>query len=204
MDVQEAARLVRRGGVVAFPTDTVYGLGVNALDEAAIRRAFQVKRRPADTPMPVLLSDISQVERLSRHLDKRAHTLAERFWPGALTIVVAASDHVPRILTGGLSTVGLRVPNLAVAREFIAAAGCPVTGTSANISGEEPTKDWRSVAGGIGDAIDGVLVGECGDASSSSTVVDLSGETVKILRAGPVTREEIACVLDDRVAAAVE
>ena len=191
IDFSEAVDAVRSGGVIAFPTDTFYALGVDAMNDAAIRRAFEAKRRPATTPMPVLISDPSQADTFTSAFDAESHALAGRFWPGALTIVVEARDEVPDVLMGGFGTVGLRVPDHELARCLIAEAGCGITGTSANISGEPPSKDWRGVQQSMGDALDAIVVGECGTASSASTVVRIVDGSVHVLREGPITAKQI-------------
>ena len=191
IDLSEAVDAVKSGGVIAFPTDTFYALGVDATNEFAIRRAFEVKRRPADTPMPVLISEPSQAGQFTHCFGYDSNALASRFWPGALTIVVQAKESVPDVLMGGLGTVGLRIPDHEMARRLIAQAGCGITGTSANISGQPPSKDWRSIRKSMGDDLDAIVVGECGDASSASTVVQIIDDGVKILREGPISLSDI-------------
>ena len=195
IEFNAAVEAVKSGGVIAFPTDTFYALGVNAMNESAIRRAFRVKQRPATTPMPVLISDISQAEVFTSGFNAASHALAERFWPGALTIVVEANDDVPEVLMGGLGTVGLRMPNHNLARQLISEAKCGVTGTSANISGEPPSKDWRVVDESMGIALDAIVIGECGEESAASTVVQVVDGSVRILRQGPISADEIQAAL---------
>ena len=194
-DISKAAAAVVSGGVIAFPTDTFYALGVDAMNAAAIRRAFEVKRRPADTPMPVLIADPDQAELFTTGFGDASRALADRFWPGALTIVVDAKNDVPDVLMGGLGTVGLRVPDHDLARRLIAESGCGITGTSANISGQPPTKDWNTIQETIGDDVDAIVAGECGAASSASTVVQVVGDSVRILREGPISAMDIETVL---------
>ena len=153
IDLVAAVDAVKSGGVIAFPTDTYYALGVDAMNESAIRRAFEIKRRTATTPMPVLVSQTSQIKRLSEGFGKSSQALTDRFWPGALTIVVPAAEDVPEVLTGGLDTVGLRMPDHELALKLISQTGCGITGTSANISGQPPSKDWQVVADQIGDRV---------------------------------------------------
>lgn len=200
IDLSEAVNAVKSGGVIAFPTDTFYALGVDAMNELAIRKAFEVKRRPATTPMPVLVSEISQVEVFTSGLDAASYALAERFWPGALTIVVEANEEVPEVLMGGLGTVGLRMPDHDLARRLMTEAGCGITGTSANISGEPPSKDWRVVDESMGIELDAIVISECGDESAASTVVQVTGGSVRILREGPISMDDIetAIAMDNR------
>ena len=195
IDLSEAVAAVKAGGVIAFPTDTFYALGVDAMNESAIRKAFAIKRRPPTTPMPVLVSDPYQAERLSKSFGRSSRVLAERFWPGALTVVVPAADDVPEVLTGGLDTVGLRMPNHELGLRLISEAGCGLTGTSANISGDPPTKDWQAVAHAIGDELDAIVIGKCGDASAASTVIQMVDGEARILREGPVSYGQIESVL---------
>ena len=195
IDLSVAVDAVKSGGVIAFPTDTFYALGVDATNEKAIRRAFQVKRRPADTPMPVLISEPAQAHSFT-HRFGEADALAGRFWPGALTIVVEARESVPDVLMAGLGTVGLRMPDHDLARRLISESGCGITGTSANISGLPPTKDWRSIQESMGSDLDAIVVGECGNASTASTVVQVVDGEVRILREGPITANEIDLVLE--------
>ena len=195
IDLSEAVAAVKAGGVIAFPTDTFYALGVDAMNESAIRKAFAIKRRPPTTPMPVLVSEPYQVERLSKSFGGSSRVLAERFWPGALTVVVPAAGDVPDVLTGGLNTVGLRMPNHELGLRLISDAGCGLTGTSANISGDPPTKDWQAVAHAIGDELDAIVIGKCGDASAASTVIQMVDGEARILREGPVSYGQIESVL---------
>ena len=194
-DLSEAVDAVKSGGVIAFPTDTFYALGVDAMNESAILRAFEIKQRPATTPMPVLIADISQIEEFTSGFNAASYALAERFWPGALTIVVDANGDVPDVLMGGYGTVGLRMPDHDLACKIIAETGHGLTGTSANISGEPPSKDWQTVDAAMGDELDAIVVGECGDASAASTVVQIVDGSMRILRQGPITATEIKNVL---------
>ncbi len=195
IDLSEAVDAVKSGGVIAFPTDTFYALGVDAMNESAIKRAFEIKRRPVTTPMPVLVSERSQIDRLSGEFGKSSEVITDRFWPGALTIVVAAANDVPAILTAGLDTVGLRKPNHDLALKLISEAGMGLTGTSANISGEPPSKDWRVIADAMGDELDAIVVGECGQESAASTVVEVVDGSVRVLREGPISQKEIETTL---------
>ena len=191
IDLSKPVNAVKSGGVVAFPTDTFYALGVDAMNESAIRRAFEAKRRAADTPMPVLIANLDQTTTFTAGFGDASRVLAERFWPGALTIVVEARDEVPEALTAGLGTVGLRMPDHELARRFTAECDCALTGTSANISGEPPSKDWRYIKQAMGENLDEIVIGACGDASSASTVVQIVDTSVRILREGPISATAI-------------
>ncbi len=195
IDLTNAVNAVKSGGVVAFPTDTFYAVGVDAMNESAIRRAFEVKRRPADTPMPVLIAELYQTDAFTSRFCEASRVLAEHFWPGALTIVAEARNEVPDALMAGLNTVGLRMPDHELARRFITECGCALTGTSANISGQSPSKDWVQIDQNMGDDLDAIVIGECGAASSASTVVQIIDDSVRILREGPISAATIELAL---------
>ena len=139
--IDEVAMILRNGGVVAFPTETVYGLGADALNHKAVSKIFKAKGRPSDNPLIVHISDIEQCYSLTNSFTETIKKLAERFWPGPLTIIVPKSNIVPDITTGGLDTVAIRMPDHPVALELIRRSGCPVAAPSANLSGRpSPTK----------------------------------------------------------------
>ncbi len=130
--IQSAAQIIKSGGLVAFPTETVYGLGANALNSNAVARIFIEKERPSFDPLIVHISSIKEIARLTKHHDTRVDLLANMFWPGPLTIVLPKSNLVPDIVTSGLQTVGIRVPNNKIALDLIKASGCPIAAPSAN------------------------------------------------------------------------
>lgn len=192
--IAQAAALLKRGAVVAFPTETVYGLGANALDGAAVEGIFHAKNRPADNPLIVHVTQVDQVTPLVRAIPEAARRLMEAFWPGPLTIVLEAADIVPEQTRGGLSTVGIRNPSNAAARALIDACGFPLAAPSANRSGRpSPTNAddvYADMAGRIPMILDG---GPCA-VGVESTVVSLVGGTPRVLRPGFVTAEDIARV----------
>lgn len=189
--VARAAAVLRHGGVVAFPTETVYGLGANAEDAAAVRRIFAAKGRPADNPLIVHLATADQLERVCASITPLACDLARRFWPGPLTLVLDAADDLPAVTTGGLRTVAVRVPDHAVARALIAAAGVPVAAPSANRSGRPSPTTADHVAADLADQIDVLLDAGATGVGVESTVVDARGDTPTIYREGAVTREQL-------------
>ena len=195
--VHAAVEVLRRGGVVAIPTDTLYGLAACALDEAAVRRTFQLKRRPEGLPVPLLIAEIEDVSRWARNVPEIGWLLAGRFWPGALTIVLQRSKTVPAVVCGGKETVGLRVPDHWVPRAIVRQLGAPITGTSANRSGEPGFASARAVRDEFGQEIDMVVEAVEGPRGTPSTVLDLSEGRPRILRHGAVSRREIeeACGL---------
>ena len=194
-----AAKLIQSGELVAIPTETVYGLGANGLSEAAVAKIFEAKGRPQDNPLILHISGPEQIELFCHHIPQKAYDLAERFWPGPLTIVLPARDVVPRRTTGGLSTVAVRCPDCDVTREIIRLSGVPIAAPSANISGKPSTTTAEHVRhdhdGRIAAIVDG---GPC-RVGVESTIVDLTEERPRLLRPGGVTPEELIDVLGDLV-----
>lgn len=190
-DVARAAGVLAAGGLVAFPTETVYGLGAHALRGDAVRRVFRAKGRPADNPLIVHLADASELVRVAAAVPDLARRLAEEHWPGPLTLVLEARDDLPSVTTGGLRTVAIRVPDHDVARDLIAAAGVPVAAPSANRSGRPSPTTAAHVVADLGDAVDVVLDGGACRVGVESTVVDARGDTPVVLREGSVTREQL-------------
>lgn len=184
-----AAQIIREGGLVAFPTETVYGLGANALDEEAARKIYAAKGRPSDNPLIAHISGYTELEPLVERIPEAGRKLAERYWPGPLTMVFPKSGMVPYGTTGGLDTVAVRMPSDPVAIRLIALAGVPVAAPSANLSGKpSPTTArhvWQDMNGRIDMILDGGTVG----IGVESTIVDVSGEVPVLLRPGAVTME---------------
>ena len=194
-----AAEMIRRGELVAIPTETVYGLGANGLDEAAVARIFEAKGRPQDNPLILHICGAEQIELFCHHIPQKAYDLAEAFWPGPLTIVRPAREIVPKRTTGGLNTVAVRCPDNAVTREIIRLSGVPIAAPSANISGKPSTTTAGHVLhdhdGKIAAVVDG---GPC-RVGVESTVVDLTEERPRLLRPGGITPEQLIEVLGDLV-----
>ena len=193
--IERAAACLRRGGLVAFPTETVYGLGVHALDREAVVRLFRAKERPANDPLIVHVSTIDDVAPLVAELPPYAYALAARFWPGPLTIVVRRSRAVPDEVTAGLDTVAIRVPSHPVARALISAAGIPIAAPSANLFSRPSPTDAMHVIADLNDRIDMVVDGGPTEVGVESTVVDLSQGSPVILRPGAVGLEMLRAVL---------
>ena len=189
--IEEAAVLLRRGGLVAFPTETVYGLGADAFQPIAVARVFEVKARPSFDPLIVHLADAGELARVSPADDPRIGALAARFWPGPLTLVLPRRPEVPDLVTAGLDTVGVRVPAHPAARRLIAAAGTPVAAPSANPFGYVSPTTASHVAELLGPAVDLVLDGGPCRVGVESTVLSLAGESPVILRPGGVPREAL-------------
>lgn len=185
--IRRAAGVIRAGGLVAFPTETVYGLGANALDVAAVTRIFEAKGRPATNPVIVHLSDASEVGNVASNWPETASNLAGRFWPGPLTLVVPKAGAVPSIVTAGGATVAVRCPDHPVARALIREAGVPVAAPSANRSTELSPTRAEHVLKGLNGRIDLLLDGGPCSGGIESTVVDVTGEVPRVLRPGLIT-----------------
>ncbi|MGC8874619.1 MAG: L-threonylcarbamoyladenylate synthase [Chloroflexia bacterium] len=198
--LEEALAWLHRSEVVAFPTDTVYGLGASIADEVALERLFAAKGRPEERGMPLLLADAEYVERFCREIPPAARTLMRHFWPGGLTLVLWRSEAVPVRLTGGQPTVAVRVPDHPVPRALARALGGAVPGTSANRSGEPAPATAREVLEQLGGRIPFILDGGRCRSERPSTVLDLTQDPPKILRSGPVSRAALEEVLGYRLA----
>ena len=196
-ELKEAASILRSGGLVAFPTETVYGLGGNALDEDAARKIYAAKGRPSDNPLIAHVSCVEEVAPLVKEIPEAGRKLMEAFWPGPLTMIFPKSEKVPYGTTGGLDTVAIRMPDDPVANRLIALAGVPVAAPSANTSGRpSPTTAdhvWQDMNGRIEMIIDGGPVG----IGVESTIVDVSSAIPSVLRPGAITMEMLAEVLGE-------
>ena len=196
-ELKEAAGILRSGGLVAFPTETVYGLGGNALDEDAARKIYAAKGRPSDNPLIAHVSCVEEVEPLVKEIPEAGRKLMEAFWPGPLTMIFPKSEKVPYGTTGGLDTVAIRMPDDPVANRLIALAGVPVAAPSANTSGRpSPTTAdhvWQDMNGRIDMIIDGGPVG----IGVESTIVDVSSAVPAVLRPGAITMEMLEEVLGE-------
>ena len=196
-ELKEAAGILRSGGLVAFPTETVYGLGGNALDEDAARKIYAAKGRPSDNPLIAHVSCVEEVEPLVKEIPEAGRKLMEAFWPGPLTMIFPKSEKVPYGTTGGLDTVAIRMPDDLVANRLIALAGVPVAAPSANTSGRpSPTTAdhvWQDMNGRIDMIIDGGPVG----IGVESTIVDVSSAVPAVLRPGAITMEMLEEVLGE-------
>lgn len=189
--IARAAALLGQGKLVCFPTETVYGLGANALDPAAVNRIFEVKGRPPHNPLIVHVHDAAAAQRLVTSWPEAADRLAKKWWPGPLTIVLPKARDVPPEVTAGLPTVALRVPAHPVALALLRAAGVPVAAPSANLSGEVSPTTAAHVERSLGDRIPMILDAGPTNIGIESTVIDLSGPSPVLLRPGMVSREEI-------------
>jgi len=193
--IDAAAAIIQRGGLVAFPTETVYGLGANALDPNAVARIFAAKQRPAFNPVIVHLSDASQLDRVARAVPPIARTLADAFWPGPLTLLLPRRPEIPDAVTAGLDLVGVRIPAHPVARALIAQSGVPIAAPSANAYTRTSPTTAAHVVAQLGDAVDLVLDGGPCTVGIESTVLDVSGDTPLLMRLGGVSRDALEAVI---------
>jgi L-threonylcarbamoyladenylate synthase len=193
--IQEAAMWIRRGGVIALPTDTLYGLAADPFRAEAVARVFEAKGRDADRALPLIAADIAQVIAHLGPLSASAAVLAGRFWPGPLTLLLPAAARLAPDVTGGTGAVGVRVPANDVARAVCAACGHPVTATSANRSGEPATADPDVVEGTLGDRLDFLLDAGVTPGGAPSTMVDVTAAEPRLVRAGAISWDDvIACL----------
>jgi L-threonylcarbamoyladenylate synthase len=193
--IQEAATWIRGGGVVAIPTDTLYGLAVNPFDAAAVARLFAAKGRPDARALPLVAADAAQIEAHIGPLSPTAGRLARRFWPGPLTLLLHAPVTLARGVSAGTGRVGVRVPDDHIARAVAAAVGTPITSTSANLSGEPPTADPEVVERSLGHAVDFLLDTGATPGGEPSTIVDVTTEPPELIRAGAISWDEVQACL---------
>lgn len=198
-DISAAAALIRAGGLVAVPTETVYGLAADGLNEAAVRKIYEVKGRPAVKPLSLMVPDKSALKLYCEDVPRAAEYLAERFWPGPLTIVLKAKPHIPEIVRAGGATVGLRCPDNAVTLEALRLAGVPFAAPSANPSGEESPKSAEKVLEYFDGRIDAVIDGGVCCIGRESTIIDMSAASYKILRRGALSEEAVGAALADNL-----
>ncbi|HEY6390734.1 MAG TPA: L-threonylcarbamoyladenylate synthase, partial [Bryobacteraceae bacterium] len=194
-ELLHAANLIRSGGLVAFPTETVYGLGANALDVAAIEKIYAVKGRPAGSPLIVHVDSIKMARGLVRDWPEKAEMLARRFWPGPLTLVLPKQSHVPDQLTAGLDTVGIRMPSNSIALALIKEAGVPIAAPSANRFTELSPTTAQHVRETLGERVAMVLDGGRTTVGIESTVLSLAGPDAILLRPGMVSQSDIEAII---------
>lgn len=203
-DIAAAARQLRSGGVVAFPTETVYGLGADAMNPVAVKRIFAIKGRPAEHPLIVHLAAAEQMAHWASAIPQEAYILARRFWPGPLTLILKRAPQVPDVVTGGQDTIGLRVPAHPLALELLQAFGGGLAAPSANRFGRVSPTTAAHVRAELGNAVDGILDGGPCRVGLESTIISLVGERPVILRPGAVARSVLAQVLGKGIEAGVD
>lgn len=190
-NVARAAELIRSGGVVAYPTETVFGLGADPKDEDALRFLFDIKGRPADQPVLLLIADLQDVTLFASAISPAAELLIDRFWPGPLTLIFPANPGLSEFITSGSKTVALRQASPGTALDLVQACGHPITSTSANRSGEPPATTAKQASALLPPANTLVLSGQCLPDASPSTIVDTTGGAPRVVRAGAIPEDEI-------------
>lgn len=186
-----AARVLAAGGVIAFRTDTFYGLGADPFNREALNRVNSLKGRDGGKPILVVISDPSETEHFIAHHTPLFHTVSARYWPGALTIIVTAKPRVPQELTAGSGTIGIRLPGDETVRSFIRSCGGALTATSANLAGEAPARTAAEVAHAFPTGLDLIVDGGVSPSDQPSTVIDLSGERARLIREGVISRNQL-------------
>lgn len=193
--IKKAADILKRGGLVAFPTETVYGLGGNGLDVLACKKIYEAKGRPSDNPLILHISDISQLDRIVSNIPKKAKDIMDKFWPGPLTLVFPKADCVPKEITGGFDTVAVRFPSHKIAQLIIREANIPIAAPSANSSGKPSPTRASHVEFDLFGKIDMIVDGGPTEVGLESTILDVTGEAPILLRPGAITREMIEEVI---------
>lgn len=199
-DIAFAAEILAAGGLVAMPTETVYGLGADALNANAVGKVYTAKGRPSDNPMIVHISSKDDFDKLTTRITVDMEKLMEAFWPGPLTMIVPRKPVIPDITTGGLDTVGIRMPDHPVALSLISASGCPIAAPSANLSGKPSPTTARDVIEDLDGRVDAIIQSTDCQVGIESTVIDMTGDVPMILRPGIITRQDFEKVLGKEVA----
>ena len=194
-NIDEVANILKKGGVVAIPTETVYGLSADALNGEAVAKIFKAKGRPMDNPLIVHIADFKDIDKLVSSIPPQAYKLAEKFWPGPLTIIMPKSDIIPNEVSAGLATVAIRFPNHRLAKQVIKASGTVLAAPSANLSGSPSPTTALHVYKDLNGKIDGILDGGSCSVGLESTVITLATETPQLLRPGAITLEQLEKVI---------
>ena len=197
--LHKVANLLKAGKTVVFPTETVYGLGANALDPEAAKKIYEAKGRPSDNPLIVHISKKEDVDFLAGNISRDAKLLMEAFWPGPLTLILDKSDNVPIETTGGLMTVAIRMPSNPIARKLIDLAGVPIAAPSANISGRPSITSSKYLVEELCERVDAIIISEDSEIGLESTVIDMTASTPVILRPGKIGKTEIEKILNKEI-----
>ena len=193
--IKKAAQIILRGGIIAFPTETFYGLAADALNEAALKKIFRVKKREEGKPLLLLIADKSWLKALVQNISPLAERLMDRFWPGPLTLVFNASPQLSPLLTANTGKIGVRLSLHPVNQALVQAVGRAITGTSANLSGQPGTLTAREVFQSLGESLDAVLDGGKTAGGPGSTILDVSDPSPQIIREGMISRNELSPLL---------
>ena len=194
-EIKDSANVVSNGGIIIYPTDTLYGLGADILNEESLLRIYDIKGRPNDMALPVLVSGWEMVRSISSEVNVIGEKLAARFWPGQLTLVIRANDNLSTILTGGRGTIAVRQPDHWIAQQIIEQVGNPIVGTSANLSGSPDLVEASDLVSELGDLVDRIITCGLKPFGVGSTVVDITGEQPKLLRGTSISIEDIKSAL---------
>lgn len=195
--LKRAGEIIRDGGIVAFPTETVYGLGASAYDDGGVKKIFEAKGRPSDNPLIVHIADSSDVCKVAREIPDSAKKLLDKFTPGPITLILKKMPDISDTVTAGLDTVGVRIPSHPVAREFLRACGVPVAAPSANISGKPSPTRAEHVIKDMSGRADAIICGGASDVGVESTIVDMTAQIPTILRPGGITKTQLLEVLGE-------
>ncbi|MBQ2835937.1 MAG: threonylcarbamoyl-AMP synthase [Clostridia bacterium] len=193
--LEKAAELIKQGKIVVFPTETVYGIGTNGLDKQAVERLYEVKQRPLNKPISLLVSNMEMVNEIARDITDIEYKIMEKFFPGPLTIILKKKDIVPDIVTAGRDTVGVRMPSGEIAKKLVETAGTPIAAPSANISGEPSGTNIQQIKKNFGGKADFFIDGGINEIGLASTIVKVIDEKPVILRQGSITLEQINKIL---------
>ena len=194
-ELKKQAKLLCEGNTVIFPTETVYGLGANALDEDAVIKIYEAKGRPSDNPLIVHICEKSEVYNLAKDISEKAELIMDEFWPGPITIILNKKDIVPYRTSGGLDTVAIRMPSHPIAREIIKQSGLPIAAPSANISGRPSPTKADHVYEEMNGRVSGIVLGDDCNYGLESTVLDMTGDIPMILRPGSITKEDLESIV---------
>lgn len=189
--LKEPAKIIRNGGIVIFPTETVYGIGTNGLNEKAIKKLYEVKQRPLDKPISLLVSNIEMVNKIAKNISKLEYKIMETFFPGPLTIILEKRDIVPNILTANTNTVGIRMPNSKIAKKLIEYAGIPIATPSANISGKPSGTNIKDIQKDFEGKVDYFIDNGESKIGTPSTIVKVINNEIHILREGSILKKQI-------------
>lgn len=195
--IQEASDVIKNGGLVLFPTETVYGIGANGLNEIAVKKIFEAKGRATDNPLILHISNIDMLEEIAENISELEYKLMDAFWPGPFTIILQKKQIVPNVVTGGLNTVAVRMPSNIIANKLIEYAGAPIAAPSANISGKPSGTCLDDIYDELADKMDCIIDGGKCEVGLESTVVKVENNQVKILRPGKITKEQIEAVINN-------
>lgn len=191
INLKEPAQIIQEGGIVIFPTETVYGIGVNGLNETATKKLYEVKQRPINKPISLLVNSIEMIEKVAKDITEIEYDLIKRFLPGPLTIVLKKKDIVPDIVTAGFDTIGIRMPENEIALKLIEYAGVPIATPSANISGRPSGTNLKAIMKDFNDKVDYFIDGGISKIGVASTIVQVVNDNPYILRKGKISEEQI-------------